>query len=527
MKLQNMTIIFLIIVIPLMVVLSVYFAGEVKTIRLQIQYNEALKSATSDAIKAFEDNSMNNELSSNAEPKRENIKASINMFIKSLAASNGLAAYNENDINDFIPAMVFGLYDGFYMYTPTINEKNKYENMLKNYVYYSEKVGKDIIIRYSLDNYVAVSGTFDGEYITKAGYLSSSDHDITEGETLQEYIIYEHSKDEITGDGIKEKTIYEYYLIPCIYKYNNKTKIYKYVGNGLKKLRISESEIKWVDSNDNIISREKWYTYSNYKILETTSPTDEKDYSAQKYFDEATKFTEWWNNNIGKDGDLNIKPENDPEDTNSAFSKHKNSIIKNTIQSNLNTAISAYTNRQTISNSKPKMPILSDDDWKKVYSNVSIITFLQGIDIGFTQYNNYCVQNSTFHTEYPNPNSLNFIKGKNNYDETGIYHDIRHVDENLTGYKANEFMGIRIITQDGEVEGTNHWVYYSKHYTLSCYECVNDAYVIEKSIYAYIKKNEEKNENSEATKAYWTALARERYNTSKSTDNFNANIKSK
>ena len=526
MKLQNMTIIFLIIVIPLMVVLSVYFAGEVKTIRLQIQYNEALKSATSDAIKAFEDNSMNNDLlSQNAEPKRENIKASINMFIKSLAASNGLAAYNENDINDFIPAMVFGLYDGFYMYTPTINEKKEYENMLKNYVYYSEKIGDDIIIRYSLDNYVAVSGTINGEYITKAGYLSSSNHNITpDEETLQEYIIYEYSKDEMTEDGIKEETIYEYYLIPCIYKYNNKTKIYKYVGNGLKKLDISESEIKWVDLNDttipnDIIYKDKWYTYSNYKILETAIPQDDKDDSAKKYFNDTRDFTNWWNANIGsKLQQLKIDQNNDPEDDNSEFSKHKNSIIKNTIQSNLNTAISAYTNRQTIVNNKPKMPILSDDDWEKVYSNVSVITFLQGIDIGFTKYNNYCVQNSTFHTEYPNPNSLNFIEGKNDYDETGAYHDIRHVSKNLTGYKANEFVGIRIITQDGNIEGTNHWVYYSKHYALSCYECINDAYVINKSIYDYISNSETDNDTK---KAYWTALARERYNTSKSTDNFN------
>ena len=49
-----------------------------------------------------------------------------------------------------------------------------YKHDLRNYVYYSEQIQDgdiDIIIRYTLDNYVAVSGTIGDDYVTRAGYL--------------------------------------------------------------------------------------------------------------------------------------------------------------------------------------------------------------------------------------------------------------------------------------------------------------------------------------------------------------------
>lgn len=264
----------------------------------------------------------------------------------------------------------------------------------------------------------------------------------------------------------------------------------------------------------------KWYTYSDFEINEVTNTTN-KDKSAQQYKEDAKEFTNWWKDTFQDELTtaqeyLKISNINDPEDPNSAFSIHKNEKIKNTIQSNLDTAIAAYANRQAITTTKFKMPKLLEKDWQKIYSNVSVITFLQGINIGLSEYNNYCVLNSTNHTEYPNPNSIYFIK---NYQ----YHDIRH-STNGTGYRANEFTGTRIITQpiasytelDGKIEVTawrNYWMYYYKHLEPACYDCINTAYApTHESIYQYVKDGNE---------AYWTALYRERYNTPKSTDNFN------
>lgn len=555
MKLQNLVIIFLLIILPMMLVYTINYNGQMKTLRLQAQYNESLKNATYDAIKAFEENTLSDSLSGNAESKRDNIKAAMNMYIKSLAASSGFSAYNENDIKEYIPAVVFGLYDGFYMYAPTINNSGSYEPMLKNFVYYSERItGTDIVIRYSLDNYVAVSGTINGTtYGTWSGYLEANvdaQINLVDEENLYENIIVEVEKNSSNPNTNFE---YEYYLIPCTYKYNDGKKIYKKVNNGeiLKLTNNSPTEtnidlkqIKWEknyynDGIDNkfytenssnkylIIDGDKWYTYSDYKLIQTADPTKNTDDSAKEYYTKAKKFTEWWNNNIASlNSSLQVDSSNDPENPNSNFSIHKKSIMKDTIQNNLNTAIAAYANRQTITGKKFKMPVIAPEDWEKVYSNVSVITFLQGIDIGYTEYNNYSVQNSTNHNEYPNPNNLYFIIG-NNCDTSGTYHDIRCTNTVLTGYKSNEFNGIRIVTQpiaswtidpQNKVVTTfnNKIIYYYRHLALACYECINCAYSNKEDIYEYINNTA----SDDVKRAYWTALARERYNTPKTTDNF-------
>mgnify|MGYP003308007776 CR=1 FL=1 len=72
-----------------------------------------------------------------------------------------------NEIEEYIPAIVFGMYDGFYMYAPSKelvgDNKYEYKHNLKNYVYYSETLDDGTVIRYSLDNYVVVTGLFEDE----------------------------------------------------------------------------------------------------------------------------------------------------------------------------------------------------------------------------------------------------------------------------------------------------------------------------------------------------------------------------
>ena len=52
---------------------------------------------------------------------------------------------------------------------------------------------------------------------------------------------------------------------------------------------------------------------------------------------------------------------------------------------------------------------------------------------------------------------------------------------------------------------------------MACYDCVNNIYGNKNTIYNYIRNEA----TDDIKKAYWTALARERYNTPKTTDNFN------
>jgi len=111
-----------------------------------------------------------------------------------------------------------------------------------------------------------------------------------------------------------------------------------------------------------------------------------KDYSAISYYVEAYAFTNWMEQKLGGtieqqkmvyrlnnatkqyeyvydtediDGIFNISKDNNPEDTASDFVMHRNEVIKNTINENLNLAISNY-NDGGIYNFQ--LPVLKDND---------------------------------------------------------------------------------------------------------------------------------------------------------------------
>ena len=442
MKLQNLTVIFIIIILPIILITSLYITTGLKTIELQARYDTGLIDATFDAISAFEKNTANIQLSGNPEIKRSIINASIKMFEKSLCNTCNISSYNTNEIEQYIPAIVFGMYDGFYIYAPS-GEKGEYKHNLKNYVYYSETlegIGQDdtdIVIMYSLDNYVTVYGDFEGDsegYITKSGYLT---------------IYPENYDDSDLTPGSKYKDV----------------------------------------------------TIKSEKIDGTTN-TD-----AMKYYWESFIFTEWFNKYIGENVDyLEIVDENDPENENSPFVQHKRTVIKNKIEGVLNSTITAYSNKtfgQTY-----KMPKLTEEDWEKTYSNISMLTFFQGKKIGFTQYNGYCVLNSTNNNEYVNPNLMYFIDGED--DTNHYYHDIRCTQcknaTELTGYKTGAFKIRKSVNEDG----TEKYVY--DHQALACYECINAPFSTNKSVYEYIWGLGNTTKEQKIKSAYWTSLARERYN---------------
>jgi len=433
MKLQNLTIIFVIIIIPVILLLSLYISTGIKTIKYQSIYDSGLLTATHDAIYAFEQNTARDIYSDNPERKRDILKSSVKMFEKSLANTCNISSYNTDDIEEYIPAIVFGMYDGFYMYAPSgaynsqTGKTEEYKHNLKNYVYYSEKLEKrsgwntDAVIIYSLDNYVTVSGDFGDGYEVKSGYLVS----------------------DSTADGKEYKGI-----------------------------EIKTENINGQQNTDGI-----------------------------KYYKEAFEFTKWFNDKIGRKVNyLMINSTNNPEYENSAFVQHKRQIIKNKIESLINSTITAYSNRTW--GSTYKMPKLSEEDWEKIYSNISMITFFQGKSIGLTKYNGYCVLNSTNNNEYVNSNLMYFI------DENEEYHDIRctkKADGKLTGYKIGDFKRVTIEETDDNGITTKKYEY--KHKELACYNCVNGSLSSKQSIQEYIN-----NSSSEIKTAYWTSLARERYN---------------
>lgn len=202
MKLQNMTVIFIIIMIPIIIVTSYYIGLQIKTITMQKDYTVKLQTAAKDSIQALEINTVEwNSASSNlADSKRRDVLASINTFTTSLANNMGIGGAGKGRIQTYIPAIVYTMYDGYYIYSAslmkdqdtdkdgltqfnadgTIKSNGKsYQYILKPYSPYSARYASesiDVTVNYTLDNYIRVYGTVNGEYQTKEGYLVVCDN---------------------------------------------------------------------------------------------------------------------------------------------------------------------------------------------------------------------------------------------------------------------------------------------------------------------------------------------------------------
>lgn len=508
MKLQNLTVIFSIIIIPITLILSAYIGSQIDTASLQQSYDTKLMDATHDAVVAFELNTSNNNYSTNADSIRRDIKAAINTFSSSLATGLGVPGANPEYIMPYVPAILITLYDGYYIYSPSeysyktkeldgnewkeIN-KTGYTHILKPYIYYSAKYkdGNDyIVLNYSLDNYITVYGQIGGEVISKSGYLETTDflNSISTAENLSETIVYKDSNGNIVGP------------ISCKFIYKDSKKIYNIGG--------------------------RWYTLTGLDLMPYNGDTNNgQDNSAIQYKEKSQEFMKYINTPInGKKISSIVTPKNcdeidstdttqilltDPEDQASLFNQHKREVIKTSIQNNLNNAMAIYNaNSGSMgTNATFAMPKLSEEDWEKVVTNINVVTFMQGIAVGTKTYNNYSIVTSRNNKQFISTNSIYFVN-----ESESKYHTIYDVgnDEKVIGYKSSDFEKIKYEITNNESTETR---YYYRRPEYACYNCVISASNDDdsKSVLDMVK------ENQNLKVAYYTALARERFNLDKVT----------
>lgn len=463
MKLQNMTVIFSIIIIPVTLILSAYIGIQMDTVLKMQKYDTALMGATHDAIAAFELNTISNKYSTNADSVRRDIKAAINTFSTSLATKFGMSGASSNSVMPYIPALVFTLYDGYYIYSPheynyEVNgeQKTGYEHILKPYIHYTGRYktgNSDIVVNYSLDNYVTIYGYVNGKYESYSGYLIDRNALVVHNGNVVEYRL---------------------------------------------------------KGGDNLILNQ--------------------DDSAKKYYQEAYDFTNWViakvsgivtpHNAIRSDGKayrefypefindnreiLKISSTNDPEDRASDFVQHKRTIMRLSIQENLNNAIKVYNEHSPSlgTHSNFKMPILTEDDWEKILTNVNMISFMEGMPVGTKIYNNYTIVTSTQNKQYINPNSIYFVDNTNTYHRINcpvLANNVRN-GSGLTGYKSIDFRKLP------DVEDKTKYTYTRKEY--ACYTCIVNSLDEDISLEEL---------SSTVLKEYYHALAKERYELDKIT----------
>ena len=242
MKVQYLAVVFIIIMLPISLVYSEYISAQIETVSLQISYDTKLNNATYDAIKAFQMNTINYNSSDTetlSDSKMRDVEASANAFFKSLGTAFNMVGYDSESLSNYVPALVYTLYDGFYIYSKfdnVLNETNLIDDAtytngqeitgLKSYISYSCRYTSgaiDVTITYSLDNYITVQGyDKEGKGINIAGYLLS-DVGYRESNNIATYrgVIIE-PEDSLTQYMARSDKTYNYIKINGVRYYKEK-----------------------------------------------------------------------------------------------------------------------------------------------------------------------------------------------------------------------------------------------------------------------------------------------------------------
>lgn len=456
MKIQHIAIIFVLIIVPISLIMASYIQNQIDAITLQTAYDANLINATHDAMKAFQLNTTNNMYSSISDSKIRDIQASVNTFYNSLNTSMAQYAQRAKDLEAYVPAILFTLYDGYYIYTSfdniysedestgkvnlDVNANNKV-NGLKPYIYYSAKYkldnGNIISVNYTLDNLITVYGDVGDGYETRTGYLiDPSDVVINSDKTVQ-----------YDGVTITDESLSEHLLFLD--------------GSEGNREKVSEGTFTYVYLNNQKVywDNGRWFWYQNYtktyvespEIINELNATNARSDSAYRFYSEAKSFSDWVNEKLSgitqadlikfEDGispigtDMSYlsentgnepifktdgNPNNNPMVSDSTFNNHRLAVIRKSMESALNTAITDYS---AATSYDYQLPVMTDSDWYSILNNVSMVTFLEGISIGYRMYNNYAIITNNVNKEVVTTRNIYIVatdlNGNKEYHQPG------------------------------------------------------------------------------------------------------------
>ena len=542
MKYQYLAVVFVIIMLPISLVFSAYLGAQLQTLDLQLSYDTKLDNTTYDAIKAFQLNTVNSGTSDFLNSKIRDIEAAANSFFTSLATNFNMSGYNSEILQEYVPALVFTLYDGFYIYSPFENTLDAdtisrlpanatYTNGeevtgLKPYIYYSCRYVRgqiDVTITYSLDNYITIQGTDqNGKAINDAGYLID---DVT----------YNASSGQVTYRGIE---------------ITSETPLEEFVGDKkYQYIKINGQKYYLDESNS---AGPRWFYLDNGKMTylnENQNFRDENNDMAYRYYKEAAEFK----NRLSNYGILNLRSSDarspqgtaltpvtdingdviydftggdykifdfsdnggtsNIEEKDSNFNDHRLAVIRYVIETNLSVALANYNNYGT-GNFEFRMPKLGEKEWNRILNNVCLISFLQGLSIGGKIYNGYSVINNNKNEEVVTEESIYIVDDVTVPATTNsTYHRVNHKDLTVT---ANT-KGIFNIDLERKSLGSDQRetiLYYFPRRDLGCYTCfvaqtnINGGY---DNVYDYLDSISSSANGRALAKVYYTALGRERY----------------
>lgn len=651
MKLQSFGIIFALVALPLILVLTYYIQLQVDSIEIQSQYDTQLLDSTYDAMSSFEINTANEDLSSVSDSLRTIIEASANVFMNTLATNFGMSNASKSYVEQNIPALLYTLYDGYYIYAPTkvptvltksdgtavavgdlgvtLNANGTYsyeeideesaewlalsnDEKLKRYVHYDDlknfsrtedygqllyekadgtytaNIGEakfnnknvlksympfsarykqqlngkdaDLTIVYTLDNYVTIEGSIGDEYYTKSGYLISRDSVKVYVDDDPNIILkynQETAKELIESGAHKIK-------VEIVGEENSSFEIEP--GDSVQSLQEKiNTENTNLDNAQNELAGNTSLTDDAKNTLKSTINTcherlNEYQYrldliSAAIYYAKAEIFSDWVYSYVGdlRENALveisgqnyesikgieqvtydfsgsdavifNVEGETVTGKTeiaiDSNFYTHKINVIRNSIQYNLNLAMSTY-NMNTTEAYSYSMPVMTNDEWQQILSNVSIVSFMQGMKCGLKTYNNYMIVSSTNNEIVTSPEHIYYVQKDNFNDENTEYHSINcqklmdadsvynPVGSGGSGYTQYLSFSSKEVKYDKIYDKYNTILPYKyDHKNLACYDCVNDGNYNTTNIFD--ETNSDYTRFANLRRAYYIAVAKER-----------------
>ena len=651
MKLQSFGIIFALVALPLILVLTYYIQLQVDSIEIQSQYDTQLLDSTYDAMSSFEINTANEDLSSVSDSLRTIIEASANVFMNTLATNFGMSNASKSYVEQNIPALLYTLYDGYYIYAPTkvptvltksdgtavavgdlgvtLNANGTYsyeeideesaewlalsnDERLKRYVHYDDlknlsrtedygqllyekadgtytaNIGEakfnnknvlksympfsarykqqlngkdaDLTIVYTLDNYVTIEGSIGDEYYTKSGYLISRDSVkvyVDDDPTMILKYNQETAKELIESGAHKIK-------VEIVGEEHSSFEIEP--GDSVQSLQEKiNTENTNLDNAQNELAGNTSLTDDAKNTLKSTINTcherlNEYQYrldlvSAAVYYAKAEIFSDWVYSYVGdlRENALveisgqnyesikgieqvtydfsgsdavifNVEGETVTGKTeiaiDSNFYTHKINVIRNSIQYNLNLAMSTY-NMNTTEAYSYSMPVMTNDEWQQILSNVSIVSFMQGMKCGLKTYNNYMIVSSTNNEIVTSPEHIYYVQKDNFNDENTEYHSINcqklmdadsvynPVGSGGSGYTQYLSFSSKEVKYDKIYDKYNTILPYKyDHKNLACYDCVNDGNYNTTNIFD--ETNPDYTRFANLRRAYYIAVAKER-----------------
>ena len=445
--------------------------------------------------------------------------------------------------------------------TSTYKTNYKIAYILKSYVPYAATYSRDdadntkdvdVTINYTLDNYMSIMGEIGGIYYSKSGYFIDEHliNNIKVNGTQINWYTYSDSELEAMALNPDEYNIVitfnpdEYGYAPQISNRDNNNWIdaqeataYYCRAWAFSKWIYETPALYELEEQDivtSVFEEVDEQMFSGYNEVDAIQEGLLYDFSSTKDNDndrndqESMRTRLFYKTTVTDFSATNYELEakkSNPENSESNFSSHKRHVIRNSITYNLCLAMTAYNEKYV--GMTFDMPILQEEEWDKILSNVSIVTFMQGLNCGHKMYNNYALVSSNNNEISVTPSEIFYTQYTNSLTDDSIetVHRINctHLGEAdfYTSLRSKEIKYDKVFNTIEDVYNYDHKVY-------TCYDCiVNPNYIgingnkngvdnLKDSIYP--ETAVAGYDYRQKLKAYYVAIGKERHNLYKPTE---------